>query len=1077
MDVRNYELPDLKSINRGLKDFQRRTARTVFRNLYGSKGSTHRFLVADEVGLGKTLIARYVIAKTLHHLWNKVKRIDIVYICSNTDIAHQNIKRLNVLGSEGKTLPTRITLLPTQIRDLSENRINFISFTPGTSFDLKSQLGVSQERVLLYCLMKDFWNFSGAAPKNVFQGNATAKHFRNQLLGFSKKHPIDSSLAKKFKQKVEERIREANAKDEVNLHEQFVRLCQKFPRSNSKISQNTRSERSALIGELRELLADTCIHMLDPNLVILDEFQRFKSVLDAKDETSALAHKLFNYSDNATAVRVLLLSATPYKMYTHSDESADENHYKDFIDTLRFLLRNDEKKIQKFNLLLNEFRYELLRFNDQSPAQLELLKNKIQNWLRRVMTRTERLAVTADREGMLTYIEPNDVKLLSGDALAYVELQSIARELEIPNTIEYWKSSSYLLNFMEDYKLKRKLHDALAHGEKREAILTSLSKSRHLLLSWEEIEKYKALDPRNARLRALLKQVIDSNIWQLLWLPPSFPYYELAGPFRNYSNISTTKRLIFSSWRVVPKVISTILSYEAERNSAKLFNKLAVNTEEERERRRKISLLRIAIAKDRLTGMPVLALMYPSITLARRYDPLNLARKHGNGQPLKLKQLVKVIRDDISQRIESLANPTDESRIDEQWYWAAPILLDKRFHSRATREWFNQPDLEHQWAGEESRGEEAWLEHVTYARKLVDGNLTLGRQPDDLVEVLTLLALGGPAICSLRALERISGANCHKLLARNLAGRIGWAFRSLYNRYEVTALLRGLKQSEPYWRRILEYGTEGCLQSVLDEYVHVLKNALGQFDQKSTEMMTNIAESIQTTLTIRAAALTVDHIRPKDYHEPIETNRLPSKFAMPFGQGRDDESGDTAASRSQKVRDAFNSPFWPFVVVSTSIGQEGLDFHWYCHAIIHWNLPSNPVDLEQREGRVHRYKGHAVRKNVASKYGRNCFESRDKDPWEGMIETARKFRDSGKNDLVPFWVFPIQGGACIERHVPSLPLTRDRQLLKSLCRSLTVYRMVFGQPRQDDLVEYLTQYVPEDKINELVRRLRIDLSP
>lgn len=49
-----------------------------------------------------------------------------------------------------------------------------------------------------------------------------------------------------------------------------------------------------------------------------------------------------------------------------------------------------------------------------------------------------------------------------------------------------------------------------------------------------------------------------------------------------------------------------------------------------------------------------------------------------------------------------------------------------------------------------------------------------------------------------------------------------------------------------------------------------------------------------------------------------------------------------------------------------SRSEEGLDFHRYCHAVVHWNLPSNPIDLEQREGRVHRYKGHAVRKNVAS---------------------------------------------------------------------------------------------------------------
>lgn len=64
----------------------------------------------------------------------------------------------------------------------------------------------------------------------------------------------------------------------------------------------------------------------------------------------------------------------------------------------------------------------------------------------------------------------------------------------------------------------------------------------------------------------------------------------------------------------------------------------------------------------------------------------------------------------------------------------------------------------------------------------------------------------------------------------------------------------------------------------------------------------------------------------------------------------------------------FNSPFTPFVLASTSVGQEGIDFHWWSHAVVHWNLPSNPVDFEQREGSVHRYMVHAVRKNVAAQH-------------------------------------------------------------------------------------------------------------
>jgi ERCC4-related helicase len=85
---------------------------------------------------------------------------------------------------------------------------------------------------------------------------------------------------------------------------------------------------------------------------------------------------------------------------------------------------------------------------------------------------------------------------------------------------------------------------------------------------------------------------------------------------------------------------------------------------------------------------------------------------------------------------------------------------------------------------------------------------------------------------------------------------------------------------------------------------------------------------------------------------------------MRFGDDRAETEQSTVTSAH--LRRAFNSPFWPFVLTSTSVGQEGLDFHLYCHAVVHWNLPSNPVDLEQREGRVHRFKGHAVRRNIAA---------------------------------------------------------------------------------------------------------------
>ena len=65
----------------------------------------------------------------------------------------------------------------------------------------------------------------------------------------------------------------------------------------------------------------------------------------------------------------------------------------------------------------------------------------------------------------------------------------------------------------------------------------------------------------------------------------------------------------------------------------------------------------------------------------------------------------------------------------------------------------------------------------------------------------------------------------------------------------------------------------------------------------------------------------------------------------------------------------------------------------------------------------------------------------------------------------------------MERHVPALPLSRDRVQLEDLRRSLVVYRMVFGQPRQDDLLAYLLETLGPDEIERFEPLLRIDLTP
>ena len=920
---------------------------------------------------------------------------------------------------------------------------------------------------------------------------------------------IDEGLRRVFERDLERRIEGERAEGVEDIRTRFERLCDAFKRHTSRPSGAEYWERTRVIGELRWQLATSCLEALEPDLIILDEFQRFKHLLDGTDAASELARKLFEWGDAKT----LLLSATPYKMYTLRHEAENDDHYADFLRTLEFLEFGDSGREPLQNLLGN-YRRSLFRVapgdadhnGDDPLAPVVEAKKALENRLRRTMLRTEKLAATQDRDGMLVEIPPRSATLETTDLESYISLRRVLEASIGGDAMEYWKSAPYMMNFMEGYRFKQRIGEAIETATPE--LYNAMSSSRSLLLDWREIEGYKGVDPTNSRLRALIRDTVDTGAWRLLWLPPSQPYYGLSEHFREAAEGGFTKRLIFSSWRVVPKVIAGLASFEAERRMVQAFNPEAKNDEE--ARRGRTTLLNFGIDRSsarsseggegptrlgregdvRLTGLPVLGIMYPSVTLARECDPLSLAREiigdhpgEGAGSLPSQDEVRALAEARISALLDGMIGPSDMSGpVDESWYWAAPILLDRLSDEEATRAWFSQRNLAEIWSGPERReGEGAnWARHVDHARDLVGPDFdlqSLGRPPEDLPGVMAAMALGGPGVCALRSLTRVA-ADADGQVLRNSAARVSWNLRSLFNLPESTHLVRHMYRGERYWRSVLEYCAGGCLQGVLDEYAHLLKEFKG--DANSTAE--GVAEELGGSIGVQAASVSVDHYafdgRGQDRTIYPDRGRLRSRFALRFGDNTSD--GDDQMTRASQVREAFNSPFWPFVVATTSIGQEGLDFHTYCHAVVHWNLPSNPVDLEQREGRIHRYKNHAVRKNVAERYGLPGMQGESPDPWDNLFELATEERSGGASDMVPFWIFPMDGGvgrARIERHVPALPLSRDRERLTSLHRSLAAYRMVFGQARQEDLVSYLQSRFDQEEVAELAERLRIDLQP
>lgn len=62
----------------------------------------------------------------------------------------------------------------------------------------------------------------------------------------------------------------------------------------------------------------------------------------------------------------------------------------------------------------------------------------------------------------------------------------------------------------------------------------------------------------------------------------------------------------------------------------------------------------------------------------------------------------------------------------------------------------------------------------------------------------------------------------------------------------------------------------------------------------------------------------------------------------------------------------FNTPYRPEILVSTSVGQEGIDLHRECRHVIHHDLCWNPATIEQRSGRVDRIGSKVERERMGA---------------------------------------------------------------------------------------------------------------
>ncbi|UWU28859.1 helicase-related protein [Rhizobium sp. WSM1274] len=1011
-----------------LKPFQRATTDYVFRRLFTDRQPTRQFLVADEVGLGKTMIARGVIAKAIEALVDEVERVDVVYICSNQAIAEQNLKALNVIGADVSPFNTRLTLLPLQLegkKGIAARKINLISLTPGTALDLKSSLGTAEERALIFEMLRKAIGLRHAGIRRIFRGGVGEEKWKGWMERMHRRDDISQTIRSAF----------VNAVGPEILGR--IREAADLARTRVKPDYRDDLRPARLIGELRRTLARICVDALQPDLIILDEFQRFAELLHEHDEAQApekaaaaeLARALFSYSDNCgNSARLLLLSATPYRMLSRSTDDPEQgDHYADFLRTMRFLFGDAEGAARAEDLKreLVAFRRTLQSLPDAHTAARDS-RDRVQTILRQVIARTERVRLTEDGNSLILEhrpklaIDPDDLR--EAKAVARV-----ARLVDAPGLVEFWKSAPYLLNFMRDYKLRTKLQEKklAPPAELKQAI----REAQPFMITEEQVEGYESIPPRNARMRALHDTTFRDGLERELWLPPCRPSFGFPR--------SATKTLVFSDWSLVPDAIAALLSHDASR-------RMGMTKE-------------MASRASRPIGIEdMLPMLYPSATLAALIDPLELEARFGRAHSSH--GLREHARGVLSEALE----PALLSRLAEDRRLA--VLHLDRERGRDT-DWRQVPALESNEEQDESNASVRTINAISDAFR---AEAAPGHAEPAIVDLLVDHALGSPATCALRALGRFAPElpfDDPDLSAAAIGVALG--FRSLFNQPESRALLDETSPTN-YWRDILSYCLDHDLSSVLDEYIHLIIESDRLQYVAPKDRVRSIARTILNVVSMRPAQITLDHWSAGRTRLRENRFEIRARYAMRFAAKTEDEKG---IRRTGIVQAAFKSPFRPFVLATTSIGQEGLDFHPYCSRVVHWNLPRNPVEIEQREGRVHRYKNHAVRRNVASAFGKVVGQQGGPrhDPWSLIFETARlqEVANGGMGDLIPFWLYP--GDAKIERVVLLPPFSREIERYEELKSSIANYRLAFGQPRQDELLELFAKLPPEakDKLSEL----------
>lgn len=1117
-----------------VKPFQKKTSERAYEQLNSVNGKA-RFLIADEVGMGKTIVASEII-----HLFKQgkksQKRFLAIYLCSSTQIASQNLERLAKSNVITKKRPTRLTLLP--LEKIHEG-FHIEALTPATSFaSSRNPLGQKNERRFIHLVLDRICE--GLVPPKdrirlrqrqkqsaiLLRGDACSIDY-NDWIEFCQNADLQSkvkNLDLTYIEKVRKHLKSEKivlSKEQCNFVNKSLRL--NIPPSSNiplldlfektlplfneptAISKNpqTKDIRNLLIHHLRKTFATSALSSLKPELAILDEFQNFSTYLkdtsnnsttNSSDE-NALAREFMTKTE-----KLLLLSATPYKAPTSDFNSKISSHYDDFFSILAFLSEPNFKTKSNFIVALkNEFEdFQRVLRNPEIWVSKDTFKKavsskrRIEKLLSSIMSRTERQSFNpqshADtsvndncvpkpwvQSGSSSDIYKNASQSLNPKPIdvRYMKLMSqISSPTHRHMAEELWRSLPYALNLIgPEYKIHEEIW---SNGIQTKTLLDQyISKGKsdeQMTPDFKDLFSINlATESPNAKVRELVQQLQAEQWGSHLWVPPTIPYYKSESSQQD----APRKRLIFSSWRAVPKGLSQLISVEAERQlierllSENVDSKLKKNIRGLQSTGELSSLpdIKFAPGEDNEARSSFIT-FHSWFGLAEVVSPARLGGQSCTLKELREKTKIRILDHFTSLKIDVLNQSRKNIKNRTSLF---DVLARIEAHSS-----YVSPDIYKTFAKSLRENQSSGLNERI--KELTKSFNTTGRMrisTEDL-EVIISLALGGNGVCISRAiiglglLKKIEpGIDLPKETVQQIGEIVTTSHSSkrMYtNPVGWLAVESVAKQKLPHWQKVLWYNVNFNIQAVLDEWL-----CLELMGYSGTSSVKHILGKIRTCFGIPMSSPKYYNVKGRRKPQPMSGRR---HIAQAFIDSKADNSkDDDTETHHDQLRESFNSPFWPFTLITTSVGQEGLDFHRYCSEIIHWNLPANAVAFEQREGRIQRFLGFSIRMAIASKngkyiasIGRNGIHT---NPWDKIIKDLEKNQmNIDEMGMAPWWIF---NDSKINRHVLCHPFSKEAIQYQRMKDSLLLYRLALGQPRNKDFLDVLERNINEAEQNGFKR--------